>query len=126
MARQRQLSAPSSEPGPRISRTAIFVPTLLAQVRPIRRLSMDNLPTPLHESCPPSRWDEWGIPTKLLRRHCFWRRMTLASLQVSNCSLMAAEDKSDRASMQRVCLDKSCLQSATPKTKTTSKLASQI
>jgi len=41
-------------------------------------------------------WDEWEILTKLLRWRCFWRRMTPVSSQVSSCSLMVAEDRSDR------------------------------
>jgi len=45
-ARRRPLCAPSSEPGPRISRTAIFVPTSSAPGRRIRRSSMDNPQTP--------------------------------------------------------------------------------
>ena len=66
--------------------------------RPIRRSSMRSLQTPLHESCPPSRWDGWGTPTKLPKRRCFWHRMTPASSRVSNCSLMVVEGKSDRGS----------------------------
>src|ERR1700723_777124 len=60
------------------------------------RLSTDNPQTPLHESCPPSRWDAWENPMKLLKPRCFWRRMIPVLLQVSNCSLTAAEAKSDR------------------------------
>ena len=44
----RPPSALSSEPGPQISRTAIFAQTLLARVQPIRQLWMGNLQTPLH------------------------------------------------------------------------------
>ena len=45
-ARRRLLCAPSSEPGPRLSRTAIFVPRSSAPGRRIRRSSMDNPQTP--------------------------------------------------------------------------------
>jgi NAD(P)-dependent dehydrogenase (short-subunit alcohol dehydrogenase family) len=31
---------------------------------------MDNLPTPLNESCPPSRWDEWD-PDEIARAALF-------------------------------------------------------
>src|SRR5277367_4958924 len=105
MAQRRPPSAPSSEPGPRISRNVIFVATSLAQGRPILRLSMDNLQTPLHESCPPSRWDAWENPMKLLKPRFFWRPMTLVSSRVSNCSWLAAEGKSDRETLHR----RSCL-----------------
>jgi NAD(P)-dependent dehydrogenase (short-subunit alcohol dehydrogenase family) len=71
--------------------------------RPIRQLSRDSLQTPLHESCPRSQWDGWGIPTKLPKRRCFWRRTTPVSSQVSNCSLMAAEGSSDRDLTERDC-----------------------
>ena len=47
-------------PGRWISRIVIFAPTLLAQARPIRQLSMGNLQRPLHGLCPPSQWDAWG------------------------------------------------------------------
>ena len=46
--------------------------------------------------CPPSRWDAWGNQMKLPRRRCFWPLMTPVLSPVSNCSLMAAEGKSDR------------------------------
>src|ERR1700760_1423696 len=96
MARRRRLSAPLFEPGPRISRTATSVPTLLVRGRPIRRSSTGNRRTPSHESFPPSRWGAWENPTKLQKWRCFWRRMTPVLPQVSNCSLMVAEGKSDR------------------------------
>src|SRR5271163_741417 len=101
MAQRKLLSVHSSEPGPQISRTAIFVPTSLARVRPIRRLSMGNLQTPLHESCPPFQWGGWEILTKLQKLRFFWRRMIPALLQVSNSSLMAVEGKSDRETLHR-------------------------
>ena len=44
----------------------------------------------------PSLWDAWGTLRKLLRRRCFWLLMTLVSSRVSNCSLMAAEPRSNR------------------------------
>src|SRR5437667_7248119 len=59
MARRRPLSVLLSEPRPWISRIVTFVPTLLVRGRPIHRLSMGNRQTPLHGSCPPSRWDAW-------------------------------------------------------------------
>src|SRR6267142_2399759 len=96
MARRRPLSVLLSEPGPWISRIVTFVPTLLVRGRPIPRLSMGNRQTPLHGSCPPSRWDAWENPMKLLEPHFFWHRTIPVLSQVSNCSLMVAEDKSDR------------------------------
>ncbi len=57
----------SSEPGPQISRTAIFAQTLLARVQPIRQLWMGNLQTRLRGLCPQSRWDVWESPMKLPR-----------------------------------------------------------
>src|SRR5882757_9134449 len=102
MAQRRPPSVPSSEPGPQISKTVIFVPTSLAQGRPILRLSMGNLRTPLHESCPPFQWDAWENPMRLPRQHCFWRRMIPVSLRVSSCSLMGAEGKSDRRTLHRI------------------------
>src|SRR5260370_35586462 len=101
MHQRRPPSVPSSEPGPRISKTVIFVPTSLAQGRPILRLSMGNLRTPLHESCPPFQWGGWEILTKLLKLRFFWRRMIPVLLQVSNSSLMAVEGKSDRETLHR-------------------------
>jgi len=58
--------------------------------------TMDNLRRLLRGLCPPSRWAEWGSPMKLPRLRFFWNRMTRVSSRVSNCSLMAAERKSDR------------------------------
>ena len=95
MARRRPLFAPSSEPGPRISKTVTSVPTLLVRGRPTPRLSMDNQRRLLRGLCPPSRWVVWGNPMKSPRLRFFWRRMTPVLSRVSNCSLMAAEDKSD-------------------------------
>jgi len=69
--RPRPPSVLSCGPGHWISRTAIFAQTLLAQVRPIRQLSMGNLRMPLHGLYPPSQWDAWGNPMKLPRRRCF-------------------------------------------------------
>jgi NAD(P)-dependent dehydrogenase (short-subunit alcohol dehydrogenase family) len=42
-----------------------------------------------------SRWEEWGNPKKLLRWRCFLLRMTPVSSRVSNCSLTAAELRSN-------------------------------
>src|SRR5580692_2617000 len=100
-ARRRPPSAHSSEPGPRISRTAIFVQTLSARVRPIRQLWMGNLKTLLHGLCQPFRWGGWANLMKLPRRRCFWRRMIPVLLLVSNSSLTAVEGKSDRETMHR-------------------------
>src|SRR5258708_3065839 len=69
---------------------------LLVRVRSIRRWRVGNLQTGLRGLCPPSQWDAWGNPRKLLRLRCFWRRMTPVSSRVSNCSLMAAERRSNR------------------------------
>src|SRR5579863_2041599 len=100
-ARRRPPSAHSSEPGPRISRTAIFVQTLSAQAQPIRQLWMGNLKTLLRGLCPPFRWGVWANQMKLPRRRCFWRRMIPVLLQVSNSSLTVVEGKSDRETMHR-------------------------
>ena len=43
-----------------------------------------------------------GNPMKLPGWLCFWHRMTPVSSQVSNCSLMAAEGKSDRDQLRRL------------------------
>src|SRR5258708_28673901 len=69
---------------------------LLVRVRSIRRWRVGNLQTGLRGLCPPSQWDAWGNPRKLLRWRCFWLRMTPVSLRVSNYSLTAAEPRSDR------------------------------
>ena len=100
-ARRRLLSVPLSEPGPRNSKTVVFVPTLLARGPPTRLLLADNQQMRLPESCPPSRWDAWGIQTKLPKLCFFWRRMTPVSPRVSNCSLTAAEGKSDGEPLPR-------------------------
>ena len=42
------------------------------------------------------QWDVWEKPMKLQRLRCFWLRMIPVLSPVSNCSLMAAERKSDR------------------------------
>jgi NAD(P)-dependent dehydrogenase (short-subunit alcohol dehydrogenase family) len=68
---------------------------VIARDPPIRRSSMDNLPMPLRGSYPPSRWDAWGMRTKLPKRPCFWRQTNRASSRVLNCSLMVEEDKYD-------------------------------
>src|SRR5258708_960529 len=70
---------------------------LLVRVRSIRRWRVGNLQTGLRGLCPPSQWDAWGNPRKLLRWRCFWLRMTPVSSRVSNCSLTAAERRSNRA-----------------------------
>jgi len=59
-ARQRPPSVFSSEPGLRISRTALFAQTLIAQVRPTRDFLIGKLKTELHCLYPPSQWDAWG------------------------------------------------------------------
>jgi len=88
----RLLSVLSSEPGPWISRTVIFVPTSLVQGRPIRR-SSDGQPADaiarIVSTIPDGTdgdADEIGQ-----KQRCFWHRMTPASSRVSNCSLMGAE-----------------------------------
>jgi len=72
----------------------------LAPVRQIPRLSMGNLRRLSRELYPPSRWDAWGNPRKLPRQRCFLPRTTPHSSRVSNCSLMAAEDRSDREQLR--------------------------
>ena len=62
-----------------------------------------NLQTSLRASCPRSRWAAWGNSKKLLRWRCFWRRTTLVSSRVSNCSLTAAEPRSNRRPERRYC-----------------------
>ena len=101
MAQQRPLSAPSSGPGLRISRIVIFAPTLLAQGRRIRRLSMGNLQMPLRGLYPPSPWGAWENPMKSLKPRFFWRLMIPVLSRVSSCSLMAAEGKSNRETLHR-------------------------
>src|SRR5713101_544703 len=56
---------------------------------------MDNPWRLLRGLCPPSRWAAWANPMKSPRLRFFWRRMTRVSSRVSNCSLMAAEGKSE-------------------------------
>jgi len=46
-------------------------------------------------------WGAWGSPTKLPKPRCFWRPMIPVLLQVSNCSWMAAEGKSDSKTLHR-------------------------
>jgi NAD(P)-dependent dehydrogenase (short-subunit alcohol dehydrogenase family) len=70
-ARRRPPFVHSCGPGPWISRTAKFAPTLLAQARPIRQLSMGNLQRPLHGLCPPSRWDALGEPNEIAKAALF-------------------------------------------------------
>jgi hypothetical protein len=62
----------------------------------IRPWRIGKLPTCLRELCPPSPWDAWGNPRKLLKWRCSLLRMTPVLSPVSNCSLTAAEPRSDR------------------------------
>src|SRR6266404_9679255 len=94
--RVRPQFALSCEPGLQISRTVVSAQTLLVRVRSIHRWRVGNLQTSLRGLCPPSRWHAWGNPRKLRRWRCFWRRMTPVLSQVSNCSLTAAEPRSNR------------------------------
>src|SRR5260370_31442456 len=75
---------------------AVYGRTSSAPGGPKHLLWVSNQRTLLQGLCRQSRWDAWGNPRKLLRWRCFWRRMTPVSSPVSNCSLTAAERRSNR------------------------------
>ena len=69
---------------------------------PRPRRSISNPRMRLRGLCPPSRWDAWANPKKLLRQRCSWRRMTPVSSRASNCSLMAAGRKSKQIFVRKM------------------------